>query len=295
MIFRIEKNKNYTTMSNLHLKDKNLSLKAKGLLSMMLSLPNDWDYSIQGLASICKENETAINSTLKELKEMGYLYIHKNNPTKENGGKVNYEYFVFEKSMSKEELIKYLNNLGLSYNIATNKKQGANIQPLENQPLEVLGVETLPLENQRQLNNYNNNIINNNKELNTNILNTNKYNNTSNNIYSNNNNNNDNNSNVNERQELVKVVNDLVKDEELKDLIVEFIKMRKLMKKPLTEFALKRCINKLSKLSVNISKQKEIVIQSITNGWLDFYELKSTQTKTKNDSFSDYYQFSEEF
>lgn len=73
MIFRIEKNKNYTTMSNLHLKDKNLSLKAKGLLSMMLSLPNDWDYSIQGLASICKENETAINTTLKELKEMGYL------------------------------------------------------------------------------------------------------------------------------------------------------------------------------------------------------------------------------
>lgn len=143
--------------------------------------------------------------------------------------------------------------------------------------------------NNNTIDNYNYN----NKDNNT-IIN-NKDNNTSNNIYSNNNNNNDNNSNVNERQELVKVVNDLVKDEELKDLIVEFIKMRKLMKKPLTEFALKRCINKLSKLSVNISKQKEIVIQSITNGWLDFYELKSTQTKTKNDSFSDYYQFSEEF
>ena len=55
-VFRVEKNKNYTTMSNYHLRDRNLTLKTKGLLSIMLSLPEDWDYSIKGLVSICKES-----------------------------------------------------------------------------------------------------------------------------------------------------------------------------------------------------------------------------------------------
>ena len=54
MVFKIEKNQNYTVMSNHHLRDKNLSLKAKGLLSFMLSLPEDWDYYISGLLYICK-------------------------------------------------------------------------------------------------------------------------------------------------------------------------------------------------------------------------------------------------
>ena len=69
MIIRVLKNGNYTTMSNYHFKEKNMSLKAKGLLSLMLSLPENWDYSINGLVAICKENQSAINSTLKELKE----------------------------------------------------------------------------------------------------------------------------------------------------------------------------------------------------------------------------------
>ena len=77
MVFKVEKNKNYTVMSNYHLRDKNLSLKAKGLLSFMLSLPDDWDYSLNGLCSICKESEGAIKSTLKELKDNGYLVIEK--------------------------------------------------------------------------------------------------------------------------------------------------------------------------------------------------------------------------
>ena len=71
-IFRIEKNKNYTVMSNYHFKEKNMTLKAKGLLSLMLSLPDDWDYSINGLVAICKENETSIKNTLEELKKFGY-------------------------------------------------------------------------------------------------------------------------------------------------------------------------------------------------------------------------------
>ena len=71
--FRINKNKNYTTMSNYHLKDINLSLKAKGLLSLMLSLPENWDYSVLGLTSICKETKDTVNGVLKELEDNNYL------------------------------------------------------------------------------------------------------------------------------------------------------------------------------------------------------------------------------
>ena len=66
--FKINKNRDFTIMSNFHLRDKNLSLKAKGLLSFMLSLPDDWDYSLKGLVSICKENKDAIRASLNELK-----------------------------------------------------------------------------------------------------------------------------------------------------------------------------------------------------------------------------------
>ena len=77
-VFKIEKNKNYTVMSNYHLRDKNLSYKAKGLLSFMLSLPEDWDYSINGLVSISKEKVKAIRNILQELQRYGYLVIEKN-------------------------------------------------------------------------------------------------------------------------------------------------------------------------------------------------------------------------
>ena len=72
-VFRVNKNKDYTTISNFHLKDKNLSLKAKGLLSMMLSLPEDWDYSVKGLTAICLESKNTINSILNELEKNNYL------------------------------------------------------------------------------------------------------------------------------------------------------------------------------------------------------------------------------
>lgn len=93
MVFKVERNKNYTIMSNIHLRDKNLSLKAKGLLSFMLSLPEDWDYSLAGLCSICKEGKDAIRSTLKELKENKYLVIEKNKNTK---GLFEYTYIIYE-------------------------------------------------------------------------------------------------------------------------------------------------------------------------------------------------------
>ena len=72
-VFRVEKNHNYTVMSNYHLRDTALTLKAIGLLSKMLSLTDEWDYTTRGLAAICKEGVDAIGAALKELESHGYL------------------------------------------------------------------------------------------------------------------------------------------------------------------------------------------------------------------------------
>ena len=72
-IFRIEKTRDYTVMSNHHLRNAGLSLKTKRLLSMMLSLPEDWNYTTRGLAKICKEGTDSIGSALKELERAGYI------------------------------------------------------------------------------------------------------------------------------------------------------------------------------------------------------------------------------
>ena len=72
-VFRVEKNHNYTVMSNYHLRDTALTLKAIGLLSKMLSLTDEWDYTTRGLAAICKEGVDAIGAALKELETRGYL------------------------------------------------------------------------------------------------------------------------------------------------------------------------------------------------------------------------------
>ena len=71
-VFRIEKTRDYTVMSNHHLRDKSLSLKAKGLLSLMLSLPEEWDYTTKGLARICKDGVDSICAGVRELEEHGY-------------------------------------------------------------------------------------------------------------------------------------------------------------------------------------------------------------------------------
>lgn len=72
-VYRVQRTRDYTVMSNYHLKDKGLTLKSKGLLSMILSLPEEWNYTTRGLASICKEGVDAIGSALKELETAGYI------------------------------------------------------------------------------------------------------------------------------------------------------------------------------------------------------------------------------
>ena len=93
-VARTHHNKNYTCMSNYHFRDKTLSLKAKGLLSLMLSLPDTWDYSVAGLASLSSDGETSVRSAVKELEEHDYL---KRTPIREGGRIVDWEYDIYEK------------------------------------------------------------------------------------------------------------------------------------------------------------------------------------------------------
>ncbi len=93
-VFRIEKTKDYTVMANHHFKEKEMSLKAKGLLSLMLSLPDDWDYSIAGLVSLSKDGKDSVTAALDELERFGYLsrVMLKN----EKGQFAGYDYIVSE-------------------------------------------------------------------------------------------------------------------------------------------------------------------------------------------------------
>ena len=101
-VIRINKTSDYTIMGNQHLREKELSLKAKGLLSIMLSLPNDWDYSVAGLVSICKESKNTIITILDELKKFGYLTITKKLPNETESGRFEYEYNIFEYPQAEE-------------------------------------------------------------------------------------------------------------------------------------------------------------------------------------------------
>lgn len=137
-VFRVNKTKDYTVMSNHHLRDKALSLKAKGLLSMMLALPEDWDYSVNGLVAICREDVRAVKSALAELKEQGYLVVTKLYPNGERK-RIEYVYDIFE------------------------RPQEARSQEVQNVAVENVPLQNVELQNVTQLNT---------KELNTKELNT---------------------------------------------------------------------------------------------------------------------------
>lgn len=94
-VFRVERNTNYTTMSNYHLRDTNLSLKAKGLLSVFLSLPDEWHYSISGLMKITREGRDCLTAVIKELEKAGYLVRYQSR--NETGKIVGIEYVIYEK------------------------------------------------------------------------------------------------------------------------------------------------------------------------------------------------------
>ena len=141
-VIRTIKNENYTTMCNTHLRDKNLSLKAKGLLSTMLSLPDKWHYSVKGLEGICKESKNTINSVLNELEDNNYLVRRRRYC---NGKISEWEYIIFENNENHDEELLHLKNEDLEN------------EDLENEDLENRDVYKIT------------------KELSTNRLNTNEY------------------------------------------------------------------------------------------------------------------------
>ena len=99
-VFRIERTRDYTVMSNHHLRNHELSLKAKGLLSMMLSLPDDWNYTTRGLAKICKEGVDAIGGALRELETAGYIVRHQ---LRDRQGRISdTEYVIYEQPQPRQ-------------------------------------------------------------------------------------------------------------------------------------------------------------------------------------------------
>lgn len=136
---KVEKNSNYTVMSNYHLKDKNMSLKSKGLLSLMLSLPDNWDYSLAGLITLSSDGDNSTRTALGELEEKGYVTRQ---AIRDKGKILDWEYTIYEEPQLEKPDVE---------------------KPVVENP----HVENPLVENQAQLNT---------KELNTNLLNTKKIN-----------------------------------------------------------------------------------------------------------------------
>lgn len=257
MVFRVEKNKNYTIMANFHLREKTMSLKAKGLLSWMLSNTDNWDYSIAGIVANCKENETAIRNTLKELQEFGYLEVKKIPPTKDNP-KFHYEYIVHE------------------------EPQGVETLGVENLHLDNLGVE--------------NQVQRNTKQINTNIRNTKEKNNTTNVVVDkphqlNNNDFSLNNKPKQKKENLWdKCFNELckfTKDEKLKNKLVEYLNVWIKLKDKHPN--LRNWQSILKKLQSEYIKEDWIAIidQSIRKEYATFCPLSSTGNKKPSKLFNE--------
>jgi hypothetical protein len=157
-VFRVEKTRDYTVMANHHLRNTELSLKAKGLLSLMLSLPEDWDYTTKGLACICKDGIDSINTTVRELEANGYIIRRR--LRNEKGQLTTTEYTIFEKPQTIDNSP---SSPKVENPILDNPMLG---KPIQEKPV----LEKLVLEKPKQ----GKPILENPHQLSTNILNTNK-------------------------------------------------------------------------------------------------------------------------
>ena len=141
-VFRVEKTRNYTVMSNHHLKNITLSLKAKGLLSVMLSLPDDWDYTLAGLAHISKEGVDAIREGIRELETAGYIV--RNRVRNAKGQLTSTEYVIREQPVQPSPTLEE----------PVQEKPALENPILENPAQEKPVQEEPTLENPTQLNTY---------------------------------------------------------------------------------------------------------------------------------------------
>ena len=239
-VFRVHKNDNYTVLSNYHFKERGMSLKAKGLLSLMLSLPEGWDYSAAGLVTLSKDGKDSVNAALKELEKFGYL---KRTQAYDASGKFSgYNYEIFEQPS------------------AVRSEKPTTDKPFAENP----STEKPTTENPPQLNK---------KELNTKKLKTKKS-----------------STEDKERKKATSatsyddIINERIFSEEVKATLYEFIKMRKLIKKPLTDFALTKLINKLENISKDPRVQVAVLENSILNNWQDIYPPKEDKPRAQQSS-----------
>lgn len=255
-IIRIEKTDNYTVMSNTHLQDTQMSLKAKGLLSLMLSLPDEWDYSVNGLVAICKESEKTIKTTLQELKKFGYLVITKQKPNETETGRFEYIYTIYEEPQDTEK--QEVESCPIEQE---GKKQevenGTVVQEGKKQQVEKQEVVFSP-------------------QLNTNILNTNKS------------NTKDKKKNIKKKKQATGYDDILsaVVDVSLREAYLEYIKMRKLIRAPMTDRALSMLIARVNELEPdNIERQKKLLDTAVIHNWKSVYPLRDSPLLKADDTF----------
>jgi hypothetical protein len=216
---KVHKSGEFTVMSNHHLQDKEMSLKAKGILSIMLSLPKEWDYSVAGLKTLSKDGKDCTTSALVELEKLGYLV--RKRAVDEKGRFAGYNYDIYEKPQTG--------------------------QPLTGKP----PTDNPPQYNINQSNTDKSNIKNIKKESKT--------------TYD-------------------EIIQESGFNETVQQSLCEFIKMRKLIKKPLTDRALTNIIARLKRLSKgNNETADKILNQSIENAWQGIYEIK-TSNQEKEDT-----------
>ena len=236
-VFRVEKNKDYTSMANYHFKDKTLSWKAKGILSTMLSLPEDWDYSLAGLTVLASDGMSATRNAIKELEEHGYLIRR---PLRKDNKIYDWEYLIFESPKQKLLAEKLL---------------------VENQQIGNQQVENLYVENRTQLNT---------KELNTKELNT-------------------NNKKESKKESTYEKILSEVQDDSLRDLYIEYIKMRKLIKSPMTDRALTMLINKVNTLEpTDINRKKQLLETAIIKNWKSVYPIREENNDKQKQAAKDW-------
>lgn len=265
-VIRVEKTKDYTTMSNYHFREKDMSLKAKGLLSMILSLPEDWDYTLEGLSLLCKDGVDSVRTALRELKEFGYVETAR--VRDEKGHLRDAEYVVYEKPVTLQE----------EKSAAEHEEEKPVLEEpileeptlekpiLENPTLDNPTLEKPILENPRQLNT---NISS------TNILNTNI---------------------SNQPDEIDRAEKPkgrrayYPESEELDKAFKSFVYMRKRINRPLTNTGIVEIKHRLERLSTrdgtfDTELAVAILKQSIMNSWPGVYELKKTNKplETKSD------------
>ena len=225
-VFRVHKNENYTVLANYHFKEKEMTLKAKGLLSLMLSLPESWDYSAVGLVKLSKDGKDSVNAALKELEKFGYL--KRTQVFNSNGTFGGYNYEIFEKPNTDTETEKPSTDKPFTEKPSTENPTQLNKKELNKKELSIKEVEE-ERSTEKNLTTYD------------------------------------------------AIINGKIFDDKVKKALYEFIKMRAMIRKPLTNYALEMTIDKLLKMSFDPNTQVEILENAVFNNWHDI--KKPTQAK----------------